>query len=87
MTHDEFIQITIKLNEATCKLRLLAEDVSIPQGGDDGLESILAPNMPSQEVLTPFHEMDAAKVMSAVDLISDLQDYKEMRTRLWMTFV
>ncbi len=87
MTHDEFMQAAIKLNEALCELLLLRVDLNVPQGADDGLESILASNTASQEALTPFHEMDAAKIMSAVDLIGDLQDYQEMRTRLWMTFV
>ena len=48
MDHNQFMRAMIKLNETLCKLRLLGVDLSTPQGGDDGLESILAPDTTSQ---------------------------------------
>lgn len=87
MNHDQFMQAMIKLDQALCRLLLLGKDTNPPLSPDIALESIVGPDTASHEGLTAFHEIDAAKIMSAVDLIGELEDYDEMRERLWITFV
>lgn len=48
MTHDQFMQALIKLDQALCRLLLLGKEVNLPPSPDIALETIVGPDTASQ---------------------------------------